>query len=151
MTEVPIDTELQAGATKEWLTPGVRGIGTASLLADVGHEIPTSLLPSLLTSTLGVANGVLPGPYSDDDARIYARACLIPAELLERERLDYPPHRRCLPSATRRAPSSTRRLPPGPWSGSRAVSSPRLPPGTLPQPVTPSDVVGLCSRVLGLQ
>ena len=26
-----------------WLTPGVRGIGGASLLADVGHEIPTSL------------------------------------------------------------------------------------------------------------
>lgn len=36
-----------------WLTPGVRGIGGASLLADVGHEIPTSLLPSLLTGTLG--------------------------------------------------------------------------------------------------
>ena len=29
----------------EWLTPGVRGIGSASLLADVGHEIPTALLP----------------------------------------------------------------------------------------------------------
>ncbi len=25
-----------------WLTPGVRGIGAASLLADVGHEIPTA-------------------------------------------------------------------------------------------------------------
>lgn len=36
-----------------WLTPGVAGIGTASLLADAGHEIPTSLLPSFLTSTLG--------------------------------------------------------------------------------------------------
>ena len=35
-----------------WMTPGVAGIGTASLLADVGHEIPTALLPSLLTSTL---------------------------------------------------------------------------------------------------
>lgn len=35
-----------------WLTRGVGGIGTASLLADLGHEIPTSLLPSLLTSTL---------------------------------------------------------------------------------------------------
>lgn len=29
-----------------WLTPGVAGIGGASLLADVGHEIPTALLPS---------------------------------------------------------------------------------------------------------
>ena len=42
-----------------WLTPGVRGIGTASLLADVGHEIPTSLLPSLLTSTLGAPAATL--------------------------------------------------------------------------------------------
>jgi hypothetical protein len=32
--------------------PRVGGIGTASLLADVGHEIPTALLPSLLTATL---------------------------------------------------------------------------------------------------
>ena len=33
--------------------PGVAGIGTASFLADVGHEIPTALLPNLLTATLG--------------------------------------------------------------------------------------------------
>ncbi len=39
--------------TSTWLTPGVAGIGLASLLADVGHEIPTALLPSLLVSTLG--------------------------------------------------------------------------------------------------
>ncbi len=38
---------------QRWLTPGVRGIGGASLLADLGHEVPTALLPSLLTSTLG--------------------------------------------------------------------------------------------------
>jgi MFS family permease len=47
-----------------WLTPGVRGIGTASLLADLGHEIPTALLPSLLTTTLGApaaALGVIEG------------------------------------------------------------------------------------------
>jgi hypothetical protein len=31
----------------------VGGIGTASFLADVGHEIPTTLLPGLLTATLG--------------------------------------------------------------------------------------------------
>ena len=42
-----------------WLTPGVRGIGTASFLADVGHEIPTALLPSLLTSTLGAPASAL--------------------------------------------------------------------------------------------
>ena len=39
--------------------PGVAGIGTASLLADVGHEIPTALLPSLLTSTLGAPAAAL--------------------------------------------------------------------------------------------
>lgn len=47
-----------------WLTPGVRGIGAASLLADVGHEIPTSLLPALLTGTLGAhaaALGIIEG------------------------------------------------------------------------------------------
>lgn len=42
-----------------WLTPGVRGIGAASLLADIGHEIPTALLPSLLTSTLGAPASAL--------------------------------------------------------------------------------------------
>jgi MFS family permease len=47
-----------------WLTPGVRGIGTASLLADLGHEVPTALLPSFLTATLGApaaALGVIEG------------------------------------------------------------------------------------------
>ncbi|MEX5712845.1 MFS transporter [Parafrankia sp. FMc6] len=42
-----------------WLSPGVRGIGAASFLADVGHEIPTALLPSLLTSTLGAPAAAL--------------------------------------------------------------------------------------------
>jgi MFS family permease len=42
-----------------WMTPGVAGIGTASFLADVGHEIPTALLPSLLTSTLGAPASAL--------------------------------------------------------------------------------------------
>jgi nitrate/nitrite transporter NarK len=37
----------------------VAGIGTASLLADVGHEVPTALLPSLLTSTLGAPAAAL--------------------------------------------------------------------------------------------
>ncbi len=37
---------------QRWLTPGVAGIGTASLLADAGHEVPTALPSSLLTSTL---------------------------------------------------------------------------------------------------
>lgn len=46
-------------AERPWLTPGVKGIGSASFLADVGHEIPTALLPSLLTSTLGAPAAAL--------------------------------------------------------------------------------------------
>jgi MFS family permease len=42
-----------------WLNPGVRSIGLASFLSDVGHEIPTSLLPSFLTSTLGAPASAL--------------------------------------------------------------------------------------------
>lgn len=45
--------------TARWLTPGVGGIGAASLLADLGHEIPTALLPSLLTTTLGAPAAAL--------------------------------------------------------------------------------------------
>src|SRR3954471_10328205 len=45
--------------SRRWLTRGVAGIGTASFLADVGHEIPTALLPALLTSTLGAPASVL--------------------------------------------------------------------------------------------
>lgn len=44
---------------ERWLTPGVGAIGTASLLADFGHEIPTALLPSFLTSTLGAPAAAL--------------------------------------------------------------------------------------------
>ncbi len=42
-----------------WLTPGVRGIGLASLLSDLGHEVPTALLPSLLTTVLGAPAAAL--------------------------------------------------------------------------------------------
>ncbi len=37
---------------QEWFTRGVRSIGLASFLADVGHEVPTALLPTFLTRTL---------------------------------------------------------------------------------------------------
>ncbi len=53
-----------SASSPAWLTPGVAGIGTASLLSDAGHEIPTALLPSLLTSTMGApasALGVIEG------------------------------------------------------------------------------------------
>jgi len=55
---LPAVTE-QVDADRRWLTPGVAGVGSASLLADVGHEVPTSLLPSLLTSTLGAPAAAL--------------------------------------------------------------------------------------------
>ena len=54
-----IEREDEHVAEQRWLTPGVVGIGIASLLADVGHEIPTALLPSLLTSTLGAPASAL--------------------------------------------------------------------------------------------
>ena len=47
------------GSTDRWLTRGVAGIGGASLLSDLGHEIPTALLPSFLTSTLGAPAAAL--------------------------------------------------------------------------------------------
>ena len=46
-------------AKERWLGPGVAGIGTASFLADVGHEIPSALLPNLLTATLGAPAAAL--------------------------------------------------------------------------------------------
>jgi hypothetical protein len=58
------ESATQTAGEPRWLTPGVGGIGVASLLADLGHEVPTALLPSLLTSTLGPpasALGVIEG------------------------------------------------------------------------------------------
>jgi len=58
MSETASDPPIQEGRQR-WLTPGTAGIGGPSLLADVGHEIPTSLLPSLPTSTLGAPASTL--------------------------------------------------------------------------------------------
>jgi MFS family permease len=55
MAAEPI-VELQS---ERWLTRGVVGVGSASLLADIGHEIPTALLPSFLSSTLGAPASAL--------------------------------------------------------------------------------------------
>jgi MFS family permease len=52
-------SDASADPSQRWLTRGVAGIGTASLLADVGHKVPTALLPSLLTSTLGAPAAAL--------------------------------------------------------------------------------------------
>lgn len=46
-------------ASPKWLTPGVRGIGLASFLADMGHEVPTALFASLVVSVLGASAAVL--------------------------------------------------------------------------------------------
>jgi MFS family permease len=58
VSETASDPPIQEGRQR-WLTPGTAGIGGPSLLADVGHEIPTSLLPSLPTSTLGAPASTL--------------------------------------------------------------------------------------------
>jgi MFS family permease len=42
-----------------WLNRGVAGIGVASFFSDVSHEVPTALLPSLLTTTLGAPAAAL--------------------------------------------------------------------------------------------
>jgi MFS family permease len=59
----------EKSATKQspWLTPGVLGIGLASLLSDWGHEAATAILPAFLASmgapavALGVIEGVADG------------------------------------------------------------------------------------------
>jgi hypothetical protein len=45
-------TEPSEAAGTRWFSQGVAGIGASSFPADVGHEVPTALLPSLLTATL---------------------------------------------------------------------------------------------------
>ena len=50
--------EVSSGARQPWLTPGVGGIDSASFLADVGHEVPTALMASFVTATLGAPAAV---------------------------------------------------------------------------------------------
>ncbi|MBA2395569.1 MAG: MFS transporter [Ktedonobacteraceae bacterium] len=51
------DTTMQG--KPKWLTAGVWGIGLASFLADVGHEVPTALFASFVTVTLGAPAAIL--------------------------------------------------------------------------------------------
>lgn len=51
MSEVEKEPQPEA-SVEPWFSAGVGGIGGASFLADLGHEVPTSLLPSLLASVL---------------------------------------------------------------------------------------------------
>ncbi len=48
-----------ATGRRGWLTRGVLGIGLASFLSDLGHEVPTALLPSFLVGTLGAPAAAL--------------------------------------------------------------------------------------------
>ena len=83
--------EGRARLRPRWLNRGVAGIGLASFFSDVSHEVPTSLLPALLTTTLGapaaalgtiegIADGlsgvakVAGGALADDPARRRATA-----------------------------------------------------------------------------
>ncbi|WP_261560638.1 MFS transporter [Frankia tisae] len=47
-----VDTTEAPADRRPWLTPGVGGIGAASFLADVGHEVPTALMAGFVTTTL---------------------------------------------------------------------------------------------------
>lgn len=59
MTQVqPGEQEVREPA-RSWLTKGLWGIALASLLADVGHEVPTALFASLVTITLGAPAAAL--------------------------------------------------------------------------------------------
>jgi MFS family permease len=83
--------EGRARLRPRWLNRGVAGIGLGSFFSDVSHEVPTSLLPALLTTTLGapaaalgtiegIADGlsgvakVAGGALADDPARRRATA-----------------------------------------------------------------------------
>src|SRR5260370_16184303 len=80
MTQVQPTSERTSDEVPKWLEPGVRRIGLGSFLADAGHEITTSLFPSLLITTLGasaavlglvegLADGLAERPLADDVAR----------------------------------------------------------------------------------
>jgi len=81
----------RGGVHPRWLNRGVAGIGVASFFSDVSHEVPTALLPALLTTTLGapaaalgtvegIADGIAGaaklagGALADDPARRRATA-----------------------------------------------------------------------------
>lgn len=59
MTQVHPTEETARDEKPRWFTPGVRSIGLASFLADMGHEIPTALFASLVVSILGASAAIL--------------------------------------------------------------------------------------------
>ncbi len=60
VTTDPTTPEVQDEQTgRGWLTPGVLGLGGASLFSDSSHEMVSSLLPTFLASTLHSGPGAL--------------------------------------------------------------------------------------------
>lgn len=60
----PAPGNAMGSGRRGWLSPGVLGVGGASLFSDAGHEMVTSLLPTFVTGTLGggpAALGVIDG------------------------------------------------------------------------------------------
>ena len=56
----PIDPDRGPAKEKEqWISPGLIGVGAASLFSDAGHEMVTSVLPTFLSSTLHSGPAVL--------------------------------------------------------------------------------------------
>jgi MFS family permease len=53
-----------------WLSPGVAGVGAASLFSDAGHEMVTSVLPTFLTSTLHAGPAALGAIEGASDALV---------------------------------------------------------------------------------
>lgn len=58
------------GVSDRWLTPGVGSVGAASFFSDAGHEMATSVLPTLLTSTLHAGPAALGAIEGVSDALI---------------------------------------------------------------------------------
>ena len=85
---------------------------TLSLLAMQKVEGSSPFQPLRRTScsyATDVAQGLLPGPFDDDDACRYARAFLIPEELLERPELDVDRAAAALGVPADQSPRSARR------------------------------------------
>jgi MFS family permease len=71
MTDAPPDPGRGQGKGKEgWLSPGVAGVGAASLFSDAGHEMATSVLPTFLTSTLHAGPAALGAIEGVSDALV---------------------------------------------------------------------------------
>jgi MFS family permease len=71
MTDAAPDPGQNQGQSEEpWLSPGVAGVGAASLFSDAGHEMATSVLPTFLTSTLHAGPAALGAIEGFSDALV---------------------------------------------------------------------------------